>query len=167
MREATFNTELVRSLKFWGAWAYKIPDIPTSRLVGMRYTPDKPCDVIGAYSNYFFAIESKQMKKFEAFGMRFIRESQAKELNLMTSKGNQAFIFLNIRIKAIKGGAKRENRLIIFKWTDFRDRTKSYTAKELKTLPYVGYQSIKKNKFDPDTEIMYDLKPFLVSLPYD
>jgi penicillin-binding protein-related factor A (putative recombinase) len=163
MREAQFNTELVNSLKYWGAWAHKIPDLPASMAAGLRFTPDKPCDVVGGYGK-FFAIESKQIKKFEAFGMRFLRDSQIKELNSIIERGNRAFIFLNIRIKAVKGKVKRENRLVIFDWKEFRELKETIKKADVEKLPYITYQTVKKNEFDKDTEIIYNLKPFLESL---
>ena len=127
--------------------------------MGLRYVPEKPCDVLGAYRGRFFAIESKQMKKFEAFGMRHMRPAQIKHLNEITKTGSKAFVFLNVRIPAIKKiKQKRENRLIIFEWRHFQGLGEvSLKKKDIETLPYVSYQTV-------DKKIMYDLKHFLAAL---
>jgi len=157
MRESHFNSELTKSLAHWGAWSYKIQDLPASMTMGLRYTPDKPCDILGTYRSKFFAIESKQIKSFEAFGMRHMRPAQIKHLTEIVKTGSRAFVFLNIRIPAIKGKQKRENRLIIFDWAEFSKLEASIKQKEIKDHPFISNQNV-------DGNIIYDIKPFLESL---
>lgn len=158
MRESVFNAELISSLNHWGAWAYKIQDLPASITMGLRYVPEKPCDIIGAYRGKFFAIEGKQMKKFEAFGMRHMQSSQIKHLNKIVDTGSRGFVFLNIRIGAVKGQTKRVNRLVIFDWKKFRDLGEvSLKQKEIMALPYVSYETI-------DKKIIYNLSTFVGGL---
>jgi penicillin-binding protein-related factor A (putative recombinase) len=164
MKESKFNAELINSLDHWGAYAYKIVDLPASMTMGLRYVPEKPCDIIGGYHGKFFGIESKQIKKFEAFGVRHLRDGQIKHLTEMVKRGNRAFVFLNIRIAPVKGKTKRENRLVIFDWAEFSKRTESLKQKEVMALPYVSYQSVKKKPTDESGEIIYDIKPWLESL---
>ena len=126
--------------------------------MGLRYTPEKPCDVIGAYRGRFFAIESKQLKKFEAFGMRHMRPAQIRHLDEIVKTGSKAFVFLNIRVPAIKGKQKRENRLIIFHWQMFRGLGETTMKKQaVMDMPYLAYQSV-------DKKTIYDLKHFLAAL---
>lgn len=158
MRESTFNSELLHSLKEQGAWAYKIPDHPTSWTShATRFTPDKPCDIVGMYKGVGFIIEGKQIKKFEAFGINSLRPSQIMNLDEAVNKGNRAFVFLNIRIKAEKGKVKHENRCLMFDWKIWRDRFKesSIKGKELPDIPYV------EGKGSKDSGIRYNLAGFL------
>lgn len=164
MRESKFNAELINSLDHWGAYAYKIVDLPASRTMGLRYVPEKPCDIFGGYHGKFFAIESKQAKKFEAFGIRHLRDAQIKHLTDMVKRGNRAFVFLNIRIAAVKGKVKRENRLVIFDWADLSQKVDSYKQKEVMGMPYVSYQLVKKRPTDDAGEIIYDIKAWLEGL---
>lgn len=164
MREATFNSEVVNSIKHWGGWAHKIADLPASLTFGLRYVPEKPCDILACYHNRFFAVEGKQLKKFEAFGLRHMEHAQIKELTDIVKRGNKAFVFLNIRIKAVKGKTKHENRLIILPWEKIRDLKETIKQKEIMALPYVSYQNVKKDPRDKDGQIIYDLKAFLESI---
>jgi penicillin-binding protein-related factor A (putative recombinase) len=156
MKESQFNTEVLRSLQENGAWAYKIADQPTSWTAhATRFTPDKPCDIVAIYRGTGFIVEGKQIKKFEAFGANKIRPSQIKNMDEVVDKGGRAFVFLNIRIKAVKGVSSHENRLVILDWSKLRDtfQTGSIKAKELKELSYIeGF----KDRFD--------LKSFLQDL---
>ena len=137
MRESDFNTEIVNSIKALGGWAYKIPDIVPGG--GSRFTPDKPCDILGGYKGKFIGIESKQMKKFEALGIRHVRYNQEKSLDEMVAKGNRAFLFINVRIRAVKGKVKRENRLIPLDWKEWGPVLKlgSLKASEIEKLYYI------------------------------
>lgn len=138
MREATFNTEVVNSIKKLGGWAHKITDLPASKVIGMAFTPEKPCDIVGAYYGKFIGIESKQLKKFSAIGRNQLQYSQIKNLNEMVDKKNRAFLFINIRIKA-GGGKKHENRLIPLDWKEWRDYfdTATLKQKQLMDLPFI------------------------------
>lgn len=156
MKESLFNTEILRSLQDEGAWAYKIADQPTSWTAhATRFTPDKPCDIVAMFLGHGFIIEGKQIKKFEAFGLDKIRPSQIKNMDEAVDKGNRAFVFLNIRIKAVKGETQHENRLITFDWAELRERFKSGSikAKELKELPYIE-----------GSKSRFNLKTFLLDL---
>lgn len=114
IKESHFNTEIVNSLKEAGAWAYKIPDV-----LGTRFTSDKPFDIVGMYGKKGFAIESKQIKSWKAFGSRYLRPSQIENLQLVEDTGNKSFVFLNVRIPANKAeNTRRENCLIIFRFKD-------------------------------------------------
>lgn len=140
MREAKFNTEIVNSLKEQGAWAEKIPDVP--RGMGLRFLPEKPCDIIGGFKGTFFMIESKQMKKFEAFGARHFRDNQLDALDRAVQTLNPAYAFLNVRI-----ASPRTNRLIILDWITWghRLRQNSIKAEEIKKLPFIQGH---KERFD-------------------
>lgn len=143
MKENQFNTEIKNSLEEQGAWAYKIPDSPTSWTAHRtRFTPEKPCDIVGCYKSVGFLIEGKQSKKFEAFNINEVRASQQKNMDMAVDKGNRAFIFLNVRI-----AKPYENRLIIMDWAEVRDslRNESIKAKQIKELPYT---TGKKGRFD-------------------
>lgn len=152
MREAIFNTELVSSLKDQGAWAYKIADSPTSWTSHLtRFTAEKPCDIIGLYHSIGFLIESKQIKKWEAFGKTQMRPSQVKNLTEAVEKNNLAYVFLNVRINAVKGDQRHVNRLIIFDWREWGAKFREGTIKkmELASMPYVEGKTVdKKMRFN-------------------
>jgi hypothetical protein len=160
MRETNFNTEVMNSLKKFGAWAYKIADSPTSwTMAATRFTPEKPCDIIACYDGKFLAIEGKQIKKFKAFGMSDMRPAQIKNLTEVIERGGRAFIFLNVRIPAIKGKQKRENRLLIFDWAMWKDRLERESIKkgELEISPYYSTIKIGDDRY-------YDLRVFIKKL---
>lgn len=138
MKEAIFNTELKNSLIEAGATAHKIPDMPTGRGVGMRFNPEKPCDLFFIYKRIGGLIEGKQIKKFEAFGLRNLRPNQIRALDDNAKKGNPGFVFLNIRVSASEG-VKAENRLIIFEWKKWRKNweIESIPATVLKDFPFI------------------------------
>lgn len=153
MKEATFNTEVKRSIIHFGEWAYKISDMP--RVAGLRFNPEKPCDIICNIGGKFVAIEGKQFKKWESLGLRHFQDSQIESFNKMLSQGKKhCYVFLNIRISGDKdAGIKRENRCLIFKWEDLKKRFEeggSIFAKDLKNLSYIT----GKNK-------IFDLKRFI------
>jgi hypothetical protein len=163
MKETQFNTEVMNSLKDLGVWCYKIADSPTSWTSALtRFTPEKPSDILACYKSKFVAIEGKQIKKFKAFGIGDMRPSQIRNMDeIVTPKvGGRAFVFLNIRIKAVKGTTKQENRLLILDWAEWRERLKksSLKQKELMVFPFIQGRSIK------DVGTRFDLKGFLEGL---
>jgi hypothetical protein len=117
MKESMFNYEVVRSLKKLGCWAYKIPDFPQSMVVGARFNPEKPCDIVAFVGKMGIGIEGKMIRKYESFGSRNLRPSQIKNMDEMEDRDDSAgaFIFLNVRQVS-----PRLNRLIIFRWGDWR-----------------------------------------------
>lgn len=155
MKEATFVSEIVRSLRHYGFWAFKIPDAPITKelLKITRFTMAKPCDIVaclpcGVISDgMFVAIECKQFKKWESFNVRDMRPAQVEQLSAIEDHGGSCWVFLNIRLKD-------ENRLIIFEWAELRvrflERKESIHAKELKVRAYVPHYRI-------DSKVMYDL----------
>jgi len=162
MKESVFTSDVIRSLKRCGAWSYKIMDSPTSWTMHItRFTADKPCDILGMYAGRFFAIENKQIKKWTKFGLENMRASQIRELENITRLGGEAFVLLNVRIKArkAKGRAKawkHENRLIVFDWITFKNKG-TYSIDELKALGFIK-QELK------DRKPFYDLSMFLTLL---
>ena len=165
MKESTFNSELVNSLKRHGAWAYKIPDSPVSRMTfRTQFTPEKPCDIVAIYRGTGIAIESKQIKKFEAFNaMTALRPNQIKALDAVGKAGGRPFVFLNIRIKAVKGSVKQENRVIIFDWIEWREvfESGSIKKKPLMDLVFIQGKMMRKDPQYKDSEMQYDLTEFL------
>lgn len=151
MKENTTNTEIKNSLVEQGAFAYKIADQPTSWTAHRtRFTPDKPCDIICLYKGKGCLIEGKQMKKFEAFGIRHLRPAQCKAMDEAVAAGNRAFIFLNVRI-----AKPYENRLIILEWSVVKDQLMeaSFKAKEIEQMRYIRGS---KGRFDL-TEFLREL----------
>jgi len=138
MKEAVFTSELMRSLRVQGFWAYKIPDSPITQgvLEVTRFTAAKPCDVVACYDGQTVLIECKQLKKWKAFGLKHIRDSQVKHLTDVIASGGKAYIFLNIRINA----SPRVDRLIILDWAKWGKRLQLETikAKDLKALQSFG-----------------------------
>lgn len=151
MRESIVTTEIVNSLKDGKAWAYKIPDTPVSMLRALRFSPEKPCDIIGCYRSTMFGIEVKQIKDFKAFGIKMLRKSQIESLEAIDASGGRAFVFLNIRIPA-SNGKKRVNRLVIFDWMHMRQMVEgriNFKKSEIESCEYIsGYHG------------RFDLTPF-------
>jgi hypothetical protein len=153
MKEATFTTEVIRSIRHNQAWAYKIPDAPITKeiLKITRFTNAKPADIVCCHSGLFVAIETKQFKKWKALSKNDFRPEQLKGLQEIVDNGGRAFVFLNIRIKS-----PHENRLLIFDWATWGERLThgpSVFAKELKDRVYyesflVGNEPNKKRVFD-------------------
>jgi hypothetical protein len=142
-----FISEVMKSLRTAGCWAFKIPDMPQSfiqNVEGMRFNPPKPCDIVSCYRGSMVAIECKLMKKISAFGMKQIRPSQVENLEKVSNAGGAALIFLNVRVSANKTlGIKRMNRLIPFVWNDFKKITENgiIRGKDLPSLQYIeGYK---------------------------
>lgn len=143
MREQVFNTEVINSLRDAGAWAYKIPDMPSSLMVGGRFNPDKPCDIIACFKSRFIGIEGKMLKGFKGFSLSLFRNSQIKSLDEMVDSDGLAFAFINIRITQ----APRENRLIIINWSLWRNvlERKTIPKSLVERLPHIKG---KKGRFD-------------------
>lgn len=149
MREATFISEIMGSIGKAGFWAYKLADSPTSWTKDKtRFTPAKPCDIVSCFFGLMVAIECKQLRKWKAFSLSDMRESQIEALDAILVTHGLSFVFLNVRVEAdFVKGTKRENRLIVFPWADLKARfaSGSIKAKELQTLPYV---TGTKKRFD-------------------
>lgn len=157
MKEAMFNTEVKNSIIWLEEWAYKIADMP--RVPGLRFNPEKPCDIVANVDGQFVGIEGKQFKKWTSLGIRHFQESQIENFDKLLAQGKEnCYVFLNIRISGDKdAGIKRENRCIIFKWKDLKERFEtlgSIYAKDLKELPYIAG---KKKMFDL-TEFIEEIK---------
>lgn len=150
MREATFTTELIRSFRKDKSWIYKIPDAPTSRLTGLRFTASKPCDLVLCLGGKFVAIECKQIKKWKAFSIGDMRTSQIVNLPAVIKSGGRAFVFLNVRI-----AKEKVNRIIVLDWEVYGPRLEraSIKATELKSMPYLPALDVKD-------KIFFDLTDF-------
>lgn len=149
MKEAKFTTEIVRSIRYHGGWAYKIPDAPITKeiLKITRFTNAKPCDIVVSYESKFIGVETKQFKEWKALSIRDFRPEQITGMdNIIKSGKGRAFVFLNIRIRK-----PYENRLLIFDWATWGPiiKKKSVFAKELKVRPhYDSFIHNEKRIFD-------------------
>lgn len=160
LKEAFFSTEIVRSLRHHGGWAYKIPDAPITKeiLKITRFTNAKPCDIVSAFGIKFVAIETKQLKEWKALSKRDFRPEQLEALTAIIKQGSRAFAFVNIRIN--KKGEPYENRLLIYDWAIWGDRIingPSIFAKELKERAHY-------NSFMVDEKRIFDLTEWLMLL---
>lgn len=160
MKEAKFTTEIVRSLRHYGGWAYKIPDAPITKeiLKITRFTAAKPCDIVSCFGIKFVAIETKQLKEWKALSKRDFRPEQLEALADIVAQGSRAFAFVNIRIN--KKGQPYENRLLIYDWAVWGERITngpSIYAKELKERAYY-------NSFTVDEKRIFDLTEWLMLL---
>jgi len=142
MNEKVLNSEIVKTLKWFGAWAYKIPDMPSSLMVGGRFNPDKPCDVVASVQGRFVGIEGKMIKEWQGFGSRFLRANQIEALTDQVRSKGQAFVFLNVRI-----GKPRTNRLIIFNWELWKDVFETHMIPK-KLTPDLPFVEAKKGMFN-------------------
>jgi hypothetical protein len=156
MKEAFFSTETIRSVRYHGGWAYKIPDAPITKeiLKITRFTNAKPCDIVCCFGMKFVAIETKQFKKWKALSKHDFRPEQIEGMTNIVNQGGRAFVFLNIRINTKE---LYENRLIIFDWKTWGPilSTGSVHAKELKERVY--YSS-----FMVDEKRIFDLTEWLL-----
>ena len=164
MRESKFTTEIMRSLKHCGHYAYKIPDQPLSHGTNSGVAFDKPCDIVSGVYGEFVGIETKILKDFEAFGLRHMRPSQIKHLTLMEEKGSKAFVFLNIRISSPFPN-QRVNRLIIFEWGPLHERLKVSSIKKKEIIELKYYEKsrpffVKKDGREKKVDGVFDLSGF-------
>ena len=149
IKESFFNTEIVNSIKYHGGWAYKVPDMPVSMLVGLRYTPEKPCDILASHRGFSFAIEGKMLKGYQAFHPNVMRPSQVREFNDMSERDMLAFVFLNIRRSGdSKKSIKHANNLIIFEWTHLRDHWEANGSIKKNELEELSFLRGSKSRFD-------------------
>lgn len=151
MREQTFTTEIMNSLKSYGFWAYKIPDAPYSRMkdAGLRFIPPKPCDIVACKDGKFYAIETKQMKKWEKLSIDTFTLSQITNMTNIVKAGGVAYAFVNVRIKK-----ESIDELLIFKWDSHFIKAlqrKKFSIESVKThlsmygvTPYIDPVSKKK-----------------------
>lgn len=100
----------------------------------------RPFDMAVCLNGDFIAIEGKFQKNFNAFGMRHVRESQIANLEAHAQGGGCAFIFLNIWIP------RKENRLLIWEWEEFKSMTK-HTSIKMRELMDSHYLPCHKGRF--------------------
>jgi hypothetical protein len=133
VRESTFCTEVIRSFRQAGAFAFKIPDSPASYGgAKMRFSAGKRFDIHAVFQGVPLAVECKLYKAFKGFGLNQIRDEQVEALNDYWEAGGRAFVFLNIRIPAIQGRQKRENRCLIFEWP-----LRFHGKQEIEAYPFI------------------------------
>lgn len=144
MNERQFMSNIRLSFLDNNIWSTTLVD-------GSDYSP-RPCDNITLLDGRLLAIEGKFQKSFKAFGMGQIRDSQVLNLDAITQGGGVASIFLNIWIP------REENRLIIWEWSDFKEKTRngSIKKKELLEMPYIEG---RKQRFPVD-QILDRIKNF-------
>jgi len=109
---------------------------------GMDFA-ERPFDMVSIFKSKLVAIELKFLKSFSAFGMRHMRESQIKNLNMVSESGALAFVFLNIWIP------HKENRLLIWEWNRFKSLTADGTIKK-KELEQWAFIQGKAQRFPVD-----------------
>jgi len=137
-RESTFLTHLRDSFHYHGAFFYKIPDMPHFAGMQTRFDSKKPFDVISAFRHHPIAIEAKVLRKYEAFGIRHLRDCQVDGLEDFLENG-LSFVFLKIGQAPNKlEGIERLNRLLIFDWPWFRDKG-VLKKDELEKWPFIDY----------------------------
>lgn len=133
--ERGFTTELGHSFREAGAFFYKIADLPHFTGMKTRFDIAKPFDAIAIFNGKAVAIEAKSLRKYQAFGIRHLRDCQVKALDEVVDEGGGiAIVCVNIRQKT-----PHINRLIIFDWQTWRVRLKagSIKKKEMLRLPYI------------------------------
>jgi hypothetical protein len=115
-REKVFLTELRDSFVKYDAFFHKISDSFHGPGSAMRFDIPKPFDVFVAFQGTPMAIEAKVLRKYEAFGVRHLRDCQQEGLDSFARHGT-SWVFLNIRHSGDKmNNIKRINRLLIFNW---------------------------------------------------
>ncbi len=161
MKEKEVNTEIRKSFEHFGAFAYKIPDLPIGihdRRRGIRFNPSKPFDIVVCYKGIFIAVETKLLRKFEAFGLRQIRDNQREALDKVSQKaGGYAFIFLNVRIPPDKAkGQKTVNRLYTFHWPTWKALWETNGPIKKRRLEEMNFTTAGKG--------IFNLKNFFVNI---
>jgi hypothetical protein len=116
MKEASFNTDVVRSCRELGFFAHKLADMP--RMPGVtRFIGEKPVDVIAGVWGRFVGLESKQLKKFARIGIKLFRPNQVVSLNEIVATKNEAWALVNLRLAPDPArGVKRTNLMLAFPW---------------------------------------------------
>lgn len=139
MKESVFCSELIKSLKQAGCYAFKIPDSPASYGgAKMRFSAPKQFDIHAVFSGVPLAIECKLYKSFKGFGLNQLRDEQIDALNAYYEAGGSPYVALNIRVPAVKGTQKRENRLLLFEWP-----MRFHSKQEIMEYPYTeGYKGL-------------------------
>lgn len=142
------TSELVPSFKRRGAYAYKIPD-PPSTFGGKhaRFTAKRPYDFFAVVDGKFLAGEAKLIKKMGAFGWDHLQDHQKAGLESVIADGKgQAYAFLMVRQKAdAQNDIKQINRLYIFEYTFLKEEYdrlgRNFRKAEIEQMPfYVGYK---------------------------
>jgi len=134
--ERTFLLELRDSFARYDAFWHKISDMPHFAGTKSRFDLPKPFDAFIAFQGRPIAIEAKVLRKYEAFGVRHLRECQRDGLDAFANHG-ESWVFLNIRNSGdATKGIKRINRLLIFRWSWFRDHGTVKKA-DLLEWPYI------------------------------
>jgi len=155
--ERELNTEIVRSLKYYNFFAYKISDV-----MGSRFTETKPCDILACSPHgEFIAIESKLMKKWQGFNKNVLRENQIQTLNRIIRNSGRAFVFLGVSIKADKKkGIQKESWLIIFDWAIHKKAImgKGYSPNDLREGLVGDWRTNSKNS---EGKIIWDIETLL------
>lgn len=155
MNEKTFNLELKKSLIFHGAWAHKIADMPRGPM--LRFNPEKPCDIVGVFKGQMFVIESKQIKKFQAFGIEALRPGQISSLTKIHEAGGKAFVFLNVRIP------RTINSILVFEWEFWKWRWQTLGSLKKDEIEVMTFkEGLKAQRVNKD--LIFDLEEFLASV---
>ena len=134
MKESVFCTEIIKSLRAAGCFAFKIPDSPASYGgAKMRFSAGKAFDIHAVTAGVPLAIEAQLYKQFKGFGLNQLRDEQIDTLNAYWEAGGRAYVALNIRIAASREkNQKHENRLLLFEWP-----MRFYSKAEIMAYPYI------------------------------
>lgn len=152
-KERKFLTQVRDSFHYYGAFYYKISDMPHFAGMMSRFDSKKPFDVLAAFEGHAIAIEAKFQNDYGGFGLRKFAEHQIEALDEFSLNGS-SFVFLNIRQLGNKEkGLKRFNRLFIFEWDLFKARG-LIPKSELLEWPYMEY----KNGIFNISDWLYDLR---------
>lgn len=158
MKEATGNSEVVKSLRKIGWGATKLSDVR-----GSRFTDSKPCDILACSpKGRYVAIEGKMIKKWGGFNTKTLRQNQIDELNnTCLKRQGRAFVFLYVRINANPSkGLKRVCKLVIFDWKKHRKALegKGYGVAQLRSQSVGVWLDPSR---DEDGKTIWNLKKLL------
>jgi len=153
MNEKTFIAEIKKSLEKSGFYTYKIPDLSTSQknneVKQMRFEVTRTCDIFASIYGRFVAIKTIFLQRFKTFGIKNMRGSQIRNLNLLEKYDVTTFVFLAFKQKLF---GQKNNRFIFYTWDEFKDREvwlKEYLMKRL-----------EKQYCEAENGI-FDLEPFI------
>jgi len=144
--ERVGNTEAVRSFRKFGWGAYKISDVQ-----GMRFTSEKPCDILAqSPKGLYVAVEGKMIKKWAMVSTKLFRPNQIQELDGACKRKGGAFLFVYVRIQKNKEkGIERVHALLVFDWKKYRERLMvGIGARELKSLVHGIFIPAEKDEKD-------------------
>jgi penicillin-binding protein-related factor A (putative recombinase) len=107
-----------------------------------RFDLKKPFDIAACRREKIIAIECKQLKSYQAFGRRHMRDHQVDALHEIRDRGGVAWVLLNVRQKK-----PYLNRLIPLRWGEDQELFTPGSSIKKSDLMRRGYCVGKDGRF--------------------